>query len=225
MRTSTTATLIGLLLLGCSTEHTIANETGTDQPMAIAARPLCVDMCNHSLSCGSLTEDTVTSCLMECEQSCSILDTKEAVQIDMTTGAVTSGPEFIEKTIGCFLDSACEMPSNCSLWHLSCAAGNCKTPQSPASLGTVSMTSCGMQENQLECKSSLAQGTDPLNSIWELSCTRADVTATEWTCTCYEYGVEVATKVGTPTQTDVAMFGLCWSKERLSCFYSNATGC
>jgi hypothetical protein len=226
-RTLATTQLIGLLLFACSTEHTIATETDTDQAMTVVTRPACVDLCNHALACGEVTDDTLTNCLLDCEQDCAILDTKEAATIT-PTNEVTSGPELITKTIDCFVQSACnENPSYCSLWYLDCAAGRCTSGQKPSNLGTRGLSSCGMQEDQLTCRAALAQGTntDPNQYDWEMQCARASATATEWTCKCFEYGVEVAEKTGVPRDWGAGILEICWSKERLSCFYSNTTGC
>jgi hypothetical protein len=226
MRYFTLTQLVGLLLLGCSMEHTIADEKAADQSMfTVIARPVCVEMCNHALACGEIADAELADCQSQCERNCVILEGNEYVVADQPTGQFLNAADVIAEAASCDLEGCGPHAPYCGPEYLAALAKTYSTPPNPVHAGTLGMTSCGMQDNQLECQSKLAQGIDPNNFTWTLTCQRESVTATVWTCECFENGVQVAENTGVPEQDNVDMTGLCWSRERLACFYANQTGC
>lgn len=228
MRTSNTVTLVGLMLLGCSTEHTIADESQAAQTMREFARPICVEMCEYSLACGQIQRAELGSCENQCEVDCTRLEASAPTLVNPANPTmVASAAGIIDSVYRCYLASECsldELPE-CYPKHIGVQANIVEGKPEPSVTGTTGLTSCGMQEGQLSCESTIAQARNRAEA-WDVSCERTEVTATEWTCRCVEYGVEVATVTGTPEAEDVSKVGLCWTKAQLSCFYKGeSTNC
>lgn len=227
MRTSNTVTLVGLMLLGCASEHTIADESRATQTMSGIARPICVEMCEYALACGQIQSAELGSCQSRCEVDCTRLEASAPTLVNPANPTmVASAAGIIDSVYRCYLASECsleELPT-CYPKQIGVQANIVEGRPEPSVTGTSGLTSCGMKEDQLSCESTIAQARNRAEA-WDVYCERTDVTATQWSCRCVEYGVEVATVTGTPAAEDVAKVGLCWTKEQLACFYKGESNC
>ncbi len=228
MRTSNTAKLFGLLLLGCTAEHTIANDTDTEQAMQVIARPVCVEMCEYSLACGQITESELGNCLNQCETNCTRLEALIPTRMYNTNGIQYTGSavDVIASVSSCYLASECatSLQPMCSPRDIGSYADTLEGKPNPTLNGTMGLSNCSMREDALTCESTIAQNRDKAEA-WSVTCERTDTAATEWTCSCIEYGVQVATVTGTAAEDDPAFLELCWSEEQLACFYKGNLNC
>ncbi|HEY5955289.1 MAG TPA: hypothetical protein VIV60_02000 [Polyangiaceae bacterium] len=228
MRISNIAKLIGCLLLGCSTEHTIANDADTEQSMQVIARPICSDMCQYSLGCKQIATSDFGNCLNQCETDCTRLEALIPTRRYNTNGIQYTGSaaDVIAQVSSCYLASQCatSLQPMCHPRDIGSHADTLEGKANPTLNGTVGISNCGMRENATTCESTISQNRNKAEA-WSVSCQRADQTASEWTCQCVEYGVQVATVTGTLTDDDPAFLELCWSKEQLACFYKGEPNC
>lgn len=223
MRTSSFSWFIGFVLLGCSAEHTIANDANSAQTMQVIARPVCVAMCEYSLDCGQIAESELGDCLNQCQANCTRLESLIPERMYNTNGIqyTASAADVIASVSTCYLASACAtaLQPMCHPNDIGSYADTLEGKPNATLNGTMGLTSCSMREDALTCDSTIAQDRNKAEA-WSLTCERTDVAATEWTCDCVEYGAHVATVTGTPAEDDPAFLELCWTAAQLSCFYA-----
>lgn len=227
MRISNMVNLACLMLLGCASEHTIADESLATQMVSVIARPICVEMCEYTLACGHIESAELGSCLNQCETDCTRLEASSPTLVNPTNPALTaSAAGTIDSVYRCYLASECSLDKlpACYPKFIGAQANIVEGKPESSVTGITGLSSCGMREDLLNCESTIAQGRNS-EEAWDVSCERTDVTATEWSCSCVEYGIKVATTKGTPEAKDVAMLELCWTKEQLACFYGGSLNC
>jgi hypothetical protein len=242
MRISKLTWICWSILFGCGGEAastnggTVATEVSggpSGQPqefMKVIPRSACVAMCDNARSCGGIDAGALGNCMGSCDSAAAWLD-----QVDPNASVDLAW-------IGaCFVASSCagERPPKCQPSDIALLArtfdpeGLWQTTWPNVGYTTVGATSC-LEESELHefapdewkvsCQSFIKQSANP-DRIWGVTCDRRD-TANDWTCSCWESGVEVQTGVtGAVRPSDPGMLRICWPAARLTCFYAGNPDC
>jgi hypothetical protein len=223
------------MLLGCSSEHTIATEVLTEQSVVTEARQVCVDMCDYAVKCGQIADSDLASCETTCESDCNRLEIAfPQPTIDLNTNIVKSAELIIERVSSCYLASQCslEKEDSCYPEYIGFEASNYEeiaskhlndgTPVSNA--GVFGISNCAMVPEQLSCEETMEQlgGT---KQHWSLTCERPNSNTQEWTCHCFESGTEVRQVTKNPGADAVSYDKLCWTDSELECFFKGQPDC
>jgi hypothetical protein len=225
---------MGLMLLGCSSEHTIASETLTEQPNLSEARQICVDMCDYALTCGQIAESDLASCESTCESDCKRLEIAFPQHtIDINTNIESSSALIIERVSSCYLASKCSLEKDdacypeyigfeATQYERIAASKIGETRVSTA--GSTSVTSCGILLEQLTCETTMEQS-GPAKLNWSLTCSRPSADTPEWTCHCFENGTEIRQVTEIPGADAGSFDKLCWTASELACFNEGNPDC
>jgi hypothetical protein len=230
------------ILFGCSTDpaNTDGGTVGTEaaggpsgQPqvgMSLIPRSICVTMCDYALSCGEIDAGQLGNCMFSCDGMAGWLD-----EVDPNAAVDLAG------IAACYMASSCaaDGPPKCQPSEIAELARTFDPEESwqvtwpLAGYTTIGATSC-MEESEsfdstpeawkVSCQSFIKPRSNP-DMIWGLTCDRPE-TASAWTCSCWEHGVEVQSQVrGEIRPTDPGMLRICWSADRLACFYAGDLDC
>ncbi len=95
-------------------------------------------------------------------------------------------------------------------------------PTQTAVTGSWGTSNCGMFPEQTSCTTQVGWGQDSKASLGVV-CDR--VTPSDpWTCLCLENAVQTGTGTGVSDPLDPGLLRLCFSQDRLICFYANQSG-
>ena len=234
MNTSSTFKLLGLMLLGCSSEHTIANEVMTEQSVLTDARQVCVDMCGYAQSCGQIADSDLASCETTCESDCKRLEIAFPQHtIDINTNIESSSELIIERVASCYLASQCslEKEDSCYPEYIGFEATYYEQVASSNSggipvriSGSTGTSNCGMLPDLLSCETKMEQASGAKQN-WSLTCERPTSDTKEWTCHCFENGIEVNQVTKAHGEDAVSYEKLCWTDAELACFNSGQPDC
>ena len=208
--------VLGLIVssAGCSVDHTIANDE-VEQHLQPLPRPVCIELCDYALECGEFAASELVACQLECEDDSVALESSQ-----------TNADETIRQIADCYLQTECAavgtLPPLC---HRGDIGG--LVPAAPAGgaySGTMGTTNCywALENDGLECVAEVSWIDDPNVSL-EISCARPD-SGSDFDCSCSENGVETATTTLSQQHTTAELLELCWSEDKLSCFYANQHG-
>lgn len=235
MKASNTLKLLGLMLLGCSSEHTIATEVAAEQSVKTPPRTVCVDMCDYALDCGQLTEGELAACQTTCEDDCTRLETALPKPVaELTTQSEVSSQSIINNVSACYLASECSLDKGdeCYPEYIGFKASyyertssgdlNGGTPVSVA--GATGTSNCGFSPDNVTCETKMEQVSAAKQS-WSLTCNRPNAETQEWTCQCFENGVETGQVTEDPGANAVGFEKLCWTAEELTCFNAGLPDC
>jgi hypothetical protein len=234
MNTSSTLKFLGLMLLGCSSEHTIASEVLTEQSVVTEARQVCVDMCDYAVKCGQIADSDLAACETTCESDCNRLEIAFPQHtIDINTNIESSSELIIERVSSCYLASECSLTKEdaCYPEYIGFEASYYERVASSNSggipvrmSGSTGTSNCGMLPDLLSCETKMEQAIGAKQN-WSLTCDRPNTDTQEWTCHCFENGVEIRQVTQVPGADAVSFDKLCWTASELACFNAGQPDC